>query len=182
MLKFIGRRFLFSSTLFLGILCLCIPVVTSQDIFSYIAYARIGVIYHLNPLTTWPVAIRHDPIFSYIYWTKQPSAYGPVWTSLSCFFQWLLAFRLFRPPGHHVLVLRLFGLSMHLGSTLLIWSISGHVQRFTAIKSPSNVCGQRELFCWNSLLLFELVSMHMSTPHFCSSSCLPSGSWFVGRH
>jgi hypothetical protein len=153
--KLISRRFLFTSTLFLGVLCLFIPVVTSSDIFSYIAYARIGVIYHLNPLTTWPDAIRSDPVISYIYWTKQPSAYGPVWTSVSCFFQWLLGFSGSSSPLRMLLVLRLFGLSMHLCSTLLIWSISGHLQRLKAFMSPQQRMRATLAFAWNPLLLFE---------------------------
>jgi hypothetical protein len=153
--KLISRRFLFTSTLFLGILCLFIPVVTSSDIFSYIAYARIGVIYHLNPLTTWPVAIHTDPVTSYIYWAKQPSAYGPAWVSITCFFQWLLGFSGSSGPLRMVLVLRLFGLSMHLGSTLLIWSISGHLQRLTAFMSPQQRMRATLAFAWNPLLLFE---------------------------
>lgn len=155
--QLISRRFLFTSTLFLGILCLCIPVVTSGDIFSYIAYARIGVIYHLNPLTTWPIAVHTDPVISYTYWTKQPSAYGPAWAIITCFFQWLLGFSGSSGPLRMVLVLRLFGLSMHLGSTLLIWSISGHLQRLTACMSPQQRMRATLAFAWNPLLLFEAV-------------------------
>ena len=155
--QLISRRFLFTSTLFLGILCLFIPVVTSGDIFSYIAYARIGVIYHLNPLTTWPIAIHTDPVISYTYWTKQPSAYGPTWAIITCFFQWLSGFSGPSDLLRMVLVLRLFGLSMHLGSTLLIWSISGHLQRLTAFMSPQQRMRATLAFAWNPLLLFEAV-------------------------
>jgi hypothetical protein len=54
-----------------------------------------------------------------------------------------------------LLVLRLFGLSMHLGSTLLIWSISGHLQRFTAFMSPQKRMRATLAFAWNPLLIFE---------------------------
>ena len=153
--KLISRRFLFASTLFLGLLCVCIPAVTSSDVFSYITYARIGVIYHLNPLTTLPVAIRYDPIMTYTYWTKQPSAYGPVWTSMTCFFQWLLGLSGSSGPLRMLMVLRLFGLSIHLGSTLLIWSISGYLQRLSAFASPQRRMRATLAFAWNPLLLFE---------------------------
>src|SRR5579872_3762954 len=55
------------------------------------------------------------------------------------------------------LLLRLFGLSMFLGSTQLIWSISGHVQG----KLGATFYGQRQrrrallAFAWNPFLLFE---------------------------
>src|SRR5437868_6607413 len=68
-------RYILISTLLLGIICVLIPVVTSNDVFSYIAYARMGVIYHLNPLTALPVKISADPVFRHLYWTKQPSIY-----------------------------------------------------------------------------------------------------------
>jgi len=152
---YIHLRFLFISTLFLGILSICIPVVTSQDVFSYIAYARIGVIYHLDPLTTLPVAIHFDPIFTYIYWTKQPSAYGPVWAGITCLFQWFVGLSGSSGPLRMLLVLRLFGLTMHLSSTLLIWFISGHLQRVTACFSPQQRMRATLAFAWNPFLLFE---------------------------
>jgi len=58
----VAYRYILFSTSLLGVLYLLIPVVTSPDIFSYIAYARMGVIYHLNPLTTLPTAILSDPV------------------------------------------------------------------------------------------------------------------------
>src|SRR5205085_11460393 len=60
----VSRRYIIYSTILLGITCLLIPIVTSPDLYSYIAYARIGIIYHLNPLTTFPTAIHTDPIYS----------------------------------------------------------------------------------------------------------------------
>src|SRR5258708_12122249 len=42
--KLISRRFLFTSTFLLGILCLIIPLLTSAHIFSYLASPRISLI------------------------------------------------------------------------------------------------------------------------------------------
>src|SRR5947207_9077153 len=42
----ITLRYIFFSTLLLGVAYMLIPVVTSPDIYSYIAYARMGLIYH----------------------------------------------------------------------------------------------------------------------------------------
>src|SRR5205085_4406416 len=60
--QYISWRYLWCSTVVLGILYMLIPAVTSPDLYSYIAYARIGVLYHLNPLTTIPTAIHSDVI------------------------------------------------------------------------------------------------------------------------
>ncbi len=122
-------RLILYSTFLLGLLYAIIPVVTSLDVFSYISYARIGIIHHLNPLTTLPISIRPDPILAHITWLNQPSAYGPTWIALTSLFQWgtLVAFgaQALLPM---LLALRVWGLVTHLSSTLLIWAITGRLQ------------------------------------------------------
>jgi hypothetical protein len=153
----ISQRFILGSTLVLGLLFMTIPVVTSPDLYSYIAYARIGVVYGLNPLTTIPSVIHNDPIYSYISWVGQPSAYGPAWVGLTCFFQWLMT--LWSPLGGSILAmvifLRAWGLIMHLSSVALIWSISGSLQRLHGIFSTRKRLLATLAFAWNPLLLLE---------------------------
>src|SRR6266849_4101498 len=153
--KFISRNYLFTSTLVLGFLCILMPVLTSSDLFSYIAYARIGIIYHLDPLVTLPTAIHSDLIIPYVYWLYQPSAYGPVWAIITSFFQWILGFTGSAEPVSMVIALRLLGLTMHLSSTALIWSISGYLQRLTGSISPEQRIRATLAFAWNPLLLYE---------------------------
>ena len=61
------------------------PVLLSTDVFSYIAYARMGVEHGLNPYLHGPVAISHDPVFRYVghSWLETPTAYGPLYTLIS---------------------------------------------------------------------------------------------------
>jgi hypothetical protein len=61
------------------------PVLLSTDVFSYIAYARMGVEHGLNPYTHGPVAIVGDPVFPYVGedWIHVATAYGPLYTLLS---------------------------------------------------------------------------------------------------
>jgi hypothetical protein len=61
------------------------PILLSTDVFSYIAYARMGVEHALNPYTHGPIAITHDPIFHYVGhdWKKVFTAYGPIYTLIS---------------------------------------------------------------------------------------------------
>jgi Glycosyltransferase family 87 len=61
------------------------PVLLSTDVFSYIAYARMGVEHGLNPYLHGPDAITHDPVFYYVGhdWLKVATAYGPLYTLLS---------------------------------------------------------------------------------------------------
>ena len=61
------------------------PILLSTDVFSYIAYARMGVLHGINPYLHGPIAIRHDAIFPYVGkdWLKAATAYGPLYTLLS---------------------------------------------------------------------------------------------------
>ncbi len=66
-------------------LVLLAPPLFSTDIFSYQAYARMGALYGANPYVQGPYAIAHDSLFPYIgaKWSYTPTAYGPVFTTLS---------------------------------------------------------------------------------------------------
>lgn len=153
----ISWRFIKRSTLLIGCLYVLIPVVTSPDLFSYIAYARMAVLHNLNPLTTIPTAIQNDPVYKYIFWVDQPSAYGPTWAIVTSFLQGLLA--VFRNTYimPMVLALRITGLVMHLISTRLVWLISGQFQQLNG--RPALATRKRIratlAFAWNPLLLFE---------------------------
>jgi Glycosyltransferase family 87 len=61
------------------------PILLSTDVFSYIAYARMGVEHGLNPYLHGPIAISHDPIYRYVGqdWKHVATAYGPLYTLLS---------------------------------------------------------------------------------------------------
>jgi len=61
------------------------PVLLSTDVFSYIAYARLGVEHGLNPYLHGPAAASSDPVFKYVGedWIHVATAYGPLYTLLS---------------------------------------------------------------------------------------------------
>jgi Glycosyltransferase family 87 len=61
------------------------PILISTDVFSYIAYARMGVEHGLNPYLHGPTSIIGDPVFRYVghAWRKTATAYGPLYTLLS---------------------------------------------------------------------------------------------------
>ena len=61
------------------------PILLSTDVFSYIAYARMGVEHGLNPYLHGPMAISHDPVYPYVGhdWLHVATAYGPIYTLLS---------------------------------------------------------------------------------------------------
>jgi hypothetical protein len=61
------------------------PILLSTDVFSYIAYARMGVEHGINPYLHGPLAIAHDPIYHYVGsdWKHVATAYGPLYTLLT---------------------------------------------------------------------------------------------------
>jgi alpha-1,6-mannosyltransferase len=61
------------------------PILLSTDVFSYIAYARMGVEHGLNPYTHGPISIAQDPVYHYVGhdWKKVDTAYGPIYTLLT---------------------------------------------------------------------------------------------------
>jgi alpha-1,6-mannosyltransferase len=61
------------------------PPLLSTDIFNYVAYARMGALYHVNPYLHGAAAIPFDPSvpFTGPVWLHTPTAYGPLFTLLS---------------------------------------------------------------------------------------------------
>jgi alpha-1,6-mannosyltransferase len=73
----------------LHVLFLLAPPLLSQDVFSYIAYARLGVTHSLNPYTHAPVDITGDPVFGYAGSVGAVSVYGPLFTLLTYPVAWM---------------------------------------------------------------------------------------------
>jgi Glycosyltransferase family 87 len=66
-------------------LVLLAPPLLSTDVFSYQAYARMWALYGANPYLHGPHTIALDPLYPFISakWVSTPTAYGPVFTTLS---------------------------------------------------------------------------------------------------
>jgi hypothetical protein len=76
----LDRRLLRWSSLLLVACFALAPPLLSQDVFSYIDYARLGALHDLNPYTHAPAAFAADPAFPHVGWADSPSAYGPLFT------------------------------------------------------------------------------------------------------
>ncbi len=81
----IPRRWAFALIGALHLVVFLGPVLISTDVFSYIAYARMGVEHGINPYLHGPASISTDPIFPYVGhdWREVDSAYGPLYTLIS---------------------------------------------------------------------------------------------------
>lgn len=59
------------------------PPLLSQDVFGYVAYARMGALHGLDPYTHLPAEAPADPVFHFLGWPFQHSPYGPLFTLAS---------------------------------------------------------------------------------------------------
>ena len=83
--KYLSRRMVLVSIAALNTLVLVAPPLLSTDLFSYIAYGRMGGTYGINPYLYGPNFISFDPLYHLVglQWTHTPTAYGPLFTALS---------------------------------------------------------------------------------------------------
>ena len=74
------------------------PPLLSQDVFSYISYARLGAEHGLNPYVAVPLDVPSDPALPYVGrsgppedlgWQDDVSAYGPLFTIATYPLAWL---------------------------------------------------------------------------------------------
>ena len=64
-------------------------MVLSHDVYSYVDYARLGVVHGLDPYVHPPSAAAADPAFAEVDWTGATSAYGPLFTLATYPLAWL---------------------------------------------------------------------------------------------
>jgi len=79
----LDRRLLRGAAVLLIVAFALAPPLLSQDVFSYVDYARLGVLGDLNPYSHDPTALPSDAAFPFVGWADSPSAYGPLFTLLT---------------------------------------------------------------------------------------------------
>jgi alpha-1,6-mannosyltransferase len=67
----------------------CLQPLLSHDVYSYVDYARLGVLHGLDPYMDPPAAAPADPAFAEVTWPDTTSAYGPLFTLLTYPLAWL---------------------------------------------------------------------------------------------
>jgi hypothetical protein len=65
------------------------PPLISQDVFGYLAFARLGTLHGLDPYTHVAAGAPTDAVFPFIGWPFQHSPYGPLFTLGSYPLAWL---------------------------------------------------------------------------------------------
>jgi Glycosyltransferase family 87 len=89
------------------------PVLLSHDVFSYLDYARLGVVHGLDPYVHPPLAAPADPVYADVAWPETTSAYGPLFTLATYPLAWL-------PVGLAIAVLKAAAALSVLGLALVV--------------------------------------------------------------
>src|SRR5579862_2302568 len=146
-----ARRWLLALALggaaLLGLTLALAPALPSDDIFSYIIYGRISVLYHANPLIATPAQFARDPFLAQVFWRNTRSVYGPAWLLLSSGVA-LLAQALGGSLVVYIVLFKMLGLLAHLANAGLIWLILGRL-------APRRQAMGTLLYAWNPLCLLE---------------------------
>lgn len=85
----LGRRVVWGAILLAVGAFAVAPVLLSHDIYSYLDYARLGVVHGLDPYVHPPLAAPSDPAYAHVTWTDATSAYGPLFTLATYPLAWL---------------------------------------------------------------------------------------------
>lgn len=101
------------------------PPLLSQDVFSYIAYARLGVEHGLNPYDSRPFDIPGDPVFGFAGSKDAVDVYGPFFTIFTYPLAWVSVAVAFWS-------LKLIAVASSLGLVFLVKSISEKISADTA--------------------------------------------------
>ena len=109
----LGRRVIWGAVVLLVAAFACLPPLLSHDVYSYVDYARLGVLHGLDPYVHPPLAAAADPAFAHVTWTETTSAYGPFFTLATYPLAWL-------PVGVAVYVLKAISAAAVLATAALV--------------------------------------------------------------
>jgi hypothetical protein len=138
---------LFQITLFL------MPGLFTTDVFSYLLYARIAVVYGDNPYLHPADAYPDETFLSWINPVHQhaPNSYGPLWTDLSIGMEHLTQTL---SPVDQVLVHKLLLNLLQVANLALLWWLLGRLGGSARV--PRARLAAFTLFAWSPLVLFEV--------------------------
>jgi alpha-1,6-mannosyltransferase len=122
-------------------------LITSLDIYDYVARGRITGAHRGNPYVQTPIQYSGDPFMEYASWKNKTAAYGPVWEVLSGFISRLAGDTLWP----NMLIHKGIALVSYFVCVLLIAAILQRV-------APKRALAGTLLFAWNPLILLEGVA------------------------
>lgn len=81
--KALGPRAVLGAVAALHAIVLLAPPLLTTDIFSYIAYGRLGALHGIDPYVGAPILAPHDAVYPWVGWHHARSVYGPLFTLLT---------------------------------------------------------------------------------------------------
>lgn len=93
----------------------------SNDIFNYIATAKVTFLYRENPYIIMPIDIPNDPSFAFLHAANKVALYGPVWIVLTAIPHVLGMGNLLAS----IFTFKIFVISWYVLLCYLIWNASG---------------------------------------------------------
>ncbi len=119
----------------------------SQDVFHYLAAARVWVVHDANPLVVPPAAFPTDPTGPLSDWSHLPSPYGSVWTYLAALPAWV-----FRDAGNLAPAVAAYKGLATLCALGAAWLAGAAAERLR----PGTRAVTIVLFAWNPLTVLHL--------------------------
>jgi hypothetical protein len=129
------------------------PGFTSQDVYSYIWYAKMAGVFHVSPFTHAPEFFAFQDYqhwLQWVYWKDQPAVYGPAWVWPAGVLG-SIAERLDGDIVTYVLSQRVFAAALHLINTALIWSLAGKLMP----AQPGRRLAATIFYGWCPLIVWE---------------------------
>jgi alpha-1,6-mannosyltransferase len=120
--RLLSMRTIVICVLSLHAIALLSPPLHLTDVFSYLGYARLGALHHLNPYTHVINDELHDPVYHLASWRNLRSPYGPLFTALT----YPLAY-VSLPVAYWIL--KAMTVLMSLGFIALVWQCARQLGR-----------------------------------------------------
>lgn len=121
-----------------------LPGMFSGDMYLYSFYGRMISVYEANPILLAPSEFSGDPLYSQLFWTWIPAAYGPVWLMLSGLLSAVAGDSILMS----IVVYKLALLALHVATTVVVWSILRQLR-------PALATWGAVFYGWNPLVLVE---------------------------
>jgi hypothetical protein len=114
-----------------------------SDIFDYVGFERMWVVYGDNPLSAIPASRPEDWATSLVWYPTRTPAYGPLWAILT----WPLVRLAGDSPALHVAAYKVLALTAYGACCWVIWRAVEPARRQRALVA----------FAWSPLVLFEVL-------------------------
>jgi hypothetical protein len=136
-------RALLGATLLLALTAVLMFPGYGSDIFDYVGFERMWVVYGDNPLHALPLHHLADWSTQFVWFPDRTPAYGPLWSVLTWPIVWLAG----DAPMAEVIGYKLLSILAYAACCWLVWATADPWRRQSALV----------LFAWSPLVLFDVL-------------------------